>query len=118
MYRNEKRAYYGEKFSHIFDKLPTCYIDPFEEMDIILHKYKYGEKALPPIEHLDDSPYFHYALQLSMYKYILEKNYGITISKLRLGIFHPTYNKPYVLEMPYLKSEIDILLGLRSEVVF
>lgn len=57
----------------------------------------YGEKALPPIDNLDDSPYYHYALQLSLYKYILEKNYGITVSKLRLGIFHPSYNNPYVL---------------------
>lgn len=79
---------------------------------------QYGEKALPPIENLDDSPYYHYALQLSLYKYILEKNYGITVSKLRLGIFHPSYNKPYVLEMPYLKNEIDTLFGLRSEVIF
>ena len=79
---------------------------------------QYGEKALPPIEDLDDSPYYHYALQLSLYKYILEKNYGITVSKLRLGIFHPSYNKPYVLEMPYLQNEIDTLFGLRSEVIF
>lgn len=79
---------------------------------------QYGEKALPPIENLDDSPYYHYALQLSLYKYIIEKNYGITVSKLRLGIFHPSYNKPYVLEMPYLQNEIDTLFGLRSEVFF
>lgn len=79
---------------------------------------QYGEKALPPIENLDNSPYYHYALQLSLYKYILEKNYGINISKLRLGIFHPSYNKPYVLEMPYMQNEIDTLFGLRSEVVF
>ena len=79
---------------------------------------QYGEKALPPIENLDNSPYYHYALQLSLYKYILEKNYGITVSKLRLGIFHPSYNKPYVLEMPYLQNEINTLFGLRSEVIF
>lgn len=78
----------------------------------------YGEKALPPIDNLDDSPYYHYALQLSLYKYILEKNYGIIVSKLRLGIFHPSYIKPYVLEMPYLRNEIDTLFGLRSEVIF
>lgn len=27
-------------------------------------------------------------------------------------------HKPYVLEMPYLKNEIDTLFGLRSEVIF
>lgn len=79
---------------------------------------QYGVKALPPIENLDDSPYYHYALQLSLYKYILEKNYGITVSKLRLGIFHPSYNKPYILEIPYLQNEIDTLFSLKSEVIF
>ena len=78
----------------------------------------YGEKALPPIDNLDDSPYYHYALQLSLYKYILEKNYGIIISKLRLGIFHPSYNKPYVMEIPYLQREINYLFNLKSEIIF
>ena len=79
---------------------------------------KYGEKGNYPLEHLDNTPYYHYALQLSLYKYILEKNYGMKISDLRLGIFHPTYNKPYVLKMPYLKKEINDIFNLRSEVIF
>lgn len=79
---------------------------------------KYGEKGNYPLEHLDNTPYYHYALQLSLYKYILEKNYGMKISDLRLGIFHPTYNKPYVLRMPYLEKEINDIFNLRSEVIF
>ena len=79
---------------------------------------KYGEKGNYPLEHLDNTPYYHYALQLSLYKYILEKNYGIKVSDLRLGIFHPTYNKPYVLRMPYLEKEINDIFSLRSEVIF
>ena len=79
---------------------------------------KYGEKGNHPLEHLDNTPYYHYALQLSLYKYILEKNYGIKISDLRLGIFHPTYNKPYVLRMPYLEKEINDIFSLRSEILF
>jgi hypothetical protein len=79
---------------------------------------KYEEKGNYPLEHLDNTPYYHYALQLSLYKYILEKNYGMKISDLRLGVFHPTYNKPYVLRMPYLEKEINDIFGLRSEVLF
>lgn len=79
---------------------------------------KYGEKGNYPLEHIDNSPYYHYALQLSLYKFILERNYGIKIDKLRLGIFHPTYNKPYLLEVPYLESEINSIFNLRSEVIF
>lgn len=79
---------------------------------------KYGKKGNYPLEHIDNSPYYHYALQLSLYKFILERNYGIKIDKLRLGIFHPTYNKPYLLEVPYLENEINTIFNLRSEVIF
>ena len=79
---------------------------------------KYNEKGNHPLEHLDNTPYYHYALQLSIYKYILENNYNIKISDLRLGVFHPTYEKPYVLRMPYLEKEINDIFGLRSEVLF
>ena len=79
---------------------------------------KYGEKGNYPLEHIDNSPYYHYALQLSLYKFILERNYGIKIDKLRLGTFHPTYNKPYLLEVPYLENEINTIFNLRSEVIF
>ena len=79
---------------------------------------KYQEKGLYPLEHLENCAYYHYALQLSLYKFILERNYNMKISKLRLGIFHPTYDKPYVLEMPYLENEVKRLMELRSEVIF
>lgn len=79
---------------------------------------KYGEKGKFPLSHLDDTPYYHYAMQLSIYKYILEKNYGKRISDLRLGVFHPSYDKPYILRMPYLEKEVNDLFNLRSEVIF
>lgn len=78
---------------------------------------KYKTMGLSPLEHLDDCPYYHYALQLSLYKFILERNYNLKISDLRLGIFHPDYNKPYVLRMPYLEDEIKSLMDLRSDVI-
>ena len=79
---------------------------------------KYQEKGLYPLEHLENCAYYHYALQLSLYKFILEKNYDIKVSDLRLGIFHPSYDKPYVLKMPYLENEVKTLMELRSEVIF
>ena len=78
---------------------------------------KYQEKGLYPLEHLENCAYYHYALQLSLYKFILERNYDMKISKLRLGIFHPSYDKPYMLEMPYLENEVKMLMDLRSEVI-
>lgn len=79
---------------------------------------KYNERGNNPLEHLENTPYYHYALQLSIYKFILENNYNIKISDLRLGIFHPSYSKPYVLRMPYLEKEINDLFNLRSEILF
>lgn len=78
---------------------------------------KYDQKALPPISHIEDCPYYHYALQLSLYKYILEKNYGMEITDLRLGIFHPSHHKPYVLRIPYMKNEVEALMSLRESVI-
>lgn len=78
---------------------------------------RYQEKGLYPLEHLENCAYYHYALQLSLYKFILEKNYDIKVSDLRLGIFHPSYDKPYVLKMPYLENEVKSLMELRSEVI-
>ena len=78
---------------------------------------KYQEKGLYPLGHLEDCAYYHYALQLSLYKFILEKNYDMAVNDLRLGVFHPTYNKPYVLKMPYLENEVNTLMELRSEVI-
>ena len=107
-YQNEEYIIYDWKRS---DKL-------ISGNGLPIKKNQYDEKALPPIDHLDDSPYYHYALQLSLYKFILERNYNIKVSKLRLGIFHPTYHKPYILEIPYLEDEINTLFELKSEVIF
>lgn len=78
---------------------------------------QYGEKGNYPLGHLDNTPYYHYALQLSLYRYILERNYGIKVTHLRLGIFHPSYTKPYLLEMPYLENEVNDIFNLRSEII-
>ncbi|MBQ2485300.1 MAG: hypothetical protein II519_08300, partial [Muribaculaceae bacterium] len=52
----------------------------------------------------------HYALQVSIYRYILEKNYGISVSQSRLAVFHPDYDRPYVIDIPYMKEEVITVL--------
>jgi len=106
-YQNGKYTIFDWKRS---DKLVA------NEMPIKASIYK--SKGLYPLEHLEDCPYYHYALQLSLYKFILEKNYNIRVEDLRLGVFHPSYNKPYVLKIPYLGKEVNALMALRSEIVF
>lgn len=38
---------------------------------------KWGKRAFSPISHIHDTTYWYYALQVSIYRYILEKNYDI-----------------------------------------
>lgn len=71
---------------------------------------KFGEFGLRPIEKVPNTDYWHYALQLSFYRYILEKNYGINIKEARLVILHPSLNLPVVLTTPYMIDEVKKII--------
>ena len=71
----------------------------------------FGKMGFKPIAHVEDTTYWHYALQVSMYRYILEKNYGIDVKGCRLAIFHPNNPMPYVLDMPYMKIEVQAIMN-------
>jgi len=53
-------------------------------------------------KHLPDSNFYHYTIQLNIYRAILKLNYNIVIDKLFLVVLHP--NQP-----DYAKMDIDIL---------
>ena len=73
-------------------------------------KNKFDEYGLKPIENVPNTDYWHYALQLSFYRYILEKNYGIRIKESRLVVLHPTQNLPVVLTTPYMIDEVNKII--------
>ncbi len=86
------------------DKLVSCGIPITEN--------RYGETALAPISHVPDTTYWHYALQVSIYRYILERKYGINVSHCCLAVFHPHNPCHYLLRMPYLRTEVQHLFGI------
>lgn len=58
------------------------------------------------LSHIPDTNYWHYALQLNLYKMILETKYGFTVKDLHLVVIHPentigTYEK---IEMPFIQE--------------
>ncbi len=63
------------------------------------------------LESVPDTRYYHYCLQLNMYKYILENNYNITINKMYLVVLHPTYNAYQKIEVPSMKNAINTIVG-------
>jgi ATP-dependent exoDNAse (exonuclease V) beta subunit len=68
------------------------------------------EKGLEPLTHLPNCNFYHYSLQLNLYKWILERHYDVKVEEMGLIIVHenyPTYLKYDVRDM---KKEIELLL--------
>lgn len=77
----------------------------------------FNKFALPPcICHLPDSNFWHYALQLNTYKYILESKYNKKIKDLYLVRLHPdAEEKNYeLIKLPDLSIEINDLIQERN----
>lgn len=75
---------------------------------------RYRKNALAPISHVDDTTFYHYALQVSFYRYILEQKYDITVSESRLAVFHPDNGRYYLIDIPYMRDEVRAILSTRS----
>ncbi len=76
----------------------------------------FGEFAITEcIDHLPDTNFWHYALQLNTYKAILEANYGQQVGKMCLVCLHPNLPKYQLLTVPDLSKEIAALFALRKE---
>jgi len=67
----------------------------------------------PAIEHLPDSNFWHYALQLNIYKYILESKYDKTIGDLYLIVLHPEAKNYQRVKLPDLQTEVSMLFDER-----
>ena len=70
--------------------------------------WAYGKDGL---EHIPDISFYHYALQQNLYKYILEKNYGIHVSKMHIVIFHPIYDGYKLYDIPNMSKEVQYILS-------
>lgn len=67
----------------------------------------------PAIEHLPDTNFWHYALQLNIYKYILQTKYGKTITDLYLIVLHPDAQNYQRVKLPDLQTEVTELFEER-----
>lgn len=72
------------------------------------------ESGFEPVEHLPNCNYWHYSLQLNVYKRILETKYGLNIDGMHLIVLHEN-NKNYKhYEVPLLEDEVDALFEARK----
>ena len=72
-------------------------------------------KMAPPFSHLDDCKGAAYALQTSIYQYVLERDYGMVVGDRVLLSLHP--DAPFATSVPYLKDEVSYLMERRMAVV-
>jgi hypothetical protein len=68
------------------------------------------QKGVGQLSDMDDTSYNRYCLQQSLYKYILEKNYDLNVSKMFLVVLYPEYHTYYKVEVPYLKEKVEYIL--------
>ena len=134
---NEFRADYKDRLEHLADE----YIVGSEEYDIasaidhlfinkltgglVLVDYKtnsylsgynkkaYSKKMKVPLQHLNDDAIHHYYIQLSIYKYLIEKYTNLKVSEMFIVYFSENITNYEIIEITYLKKEVEKILENR-----
>ena len=65
-----------------------------------------------PLSHLDDCAGVHYRLQLNLYKYLIEKYYGLRVSAMYVVGLHPDNQEegPFIDCVPDMQAEVNAIL--------
>ena len=71
------------------------------------------ESGLSPLEHLPDTNYWHYTMQLNVYKWILEKYYGLEVADLYLVIIHPDQPSYRRMRLNIMTDEVEDMIECR-----
>jgi hypothetical protein len=75
------------------------------------------DSGFGPVSHLPDTNYWHYTLQLNMYRWLLEKHYGVKISEMALIVLHPNNNNFVKYKLNRLEDEIEEMIASRRRAV-
>ena len=73
--------------------------------------WNYGINGLENIPNID---YYHYAIKQNLYRYILEKNYGIKIANMYIVVLHPINGKYVKYPIKRMEKEIQIIVNKLS----
>jgi len=75
------------------------------------------ESGFGPVEHLPDCNYWHYTLQLNIYRFVLERFYGLRISEMYLVIMHPDNKNYHRYRLNRLEKETEDMFAARKAAV-
>ena len=87
----------------IFDWKRSAKINPDE-----VNAWSMGLNGL---QHLSDTSYIHYCLQQNLYRYMLEKNYGIRVSRINLVALHPDLDNYKLIPIRRMDGEVSIIIN-------
>lgn len=74
------------------------------------NRYQSGLRGL---EHVQDCNFNHYALQLNLYRYIIETFYDTHVEEMFLVVLHPNNDTYRKVSIPRIQDDIDIILHTR-----
>lgn len=79
-----------------------------------IHKTeKYAKNMKVPLSHLKDFTLNHYYIQLSIYKYLVEKYTNLKIEEMFIVYFSENIENYEIIPIPYLYEEVRKILELR-----
>lgn len=128
---------YKEHLEHLFDELPigseefniaSCCDHLFYNKltgGLVLVDYKtnsqlsgYNKKAYKkamkiPLNHLNDDALHHYFIQLSIYKFLIEKYTGLKVDEMFIVYMSENIENYEIIEIPYLENEVKKILENR-----
>ncbi len=68
------------------------------------------EKGFPPLDHIPNCNFYHYSLQLNLYKWIIEKHYDLVVEEMGLIIVHQNFPTFLKYEVKDMKKETQDLI--------
>ena len=92
-----------------------CCILDFKSNKDLQFESKYHKKMKVPLHKLDDVNGQHYYIQLSIYKYLIEKYTNIKVDETFIVYFNINADNYEIIEIPYLEKEVKEILENRRE---
>lgn len=81
-----------------------------------IHKTeKYAKDMKVPLQHLKDFTLNHYYIQLSIYRYLVEKYTNLKIEEMFIVYFSENIENYEIIEIPYLEKEVEEILENRRQ---
>lgn len=74
---------------------------------------RYAKPMKVPLNHIKDITLNHYYLQLSIYKYLIEKYTGLKVDEMFIVYFTENNDNYEIIEIPYLEKEVKQILENR-----